>query len=131
MKDLLCDHFQDSVSEVLITQKSILDIISKFQESQARINRAVVKAATNCGCIEIDAKKQSIPEDATLHDLKGYMETHLKGALCEKCREVIEKELGTNLFYYAALCNHLDISMYDVLLKEYERITTLGVYNLY
>lgn len=131
MKDLLCDHFQDSVSELLVTQKSILDILTKLQESQFRVNRAVVKAATSCGCIQIEAKKQSVPEDTSLQDLKNFMDTHIKGTLCEKCREVIEKELGSSIFYSAALCNVLGISMYDVILKEYETMNTLGIYNMF
>lgn len=131
MKDLLCDHFQDSVSGLLATQKSILDILTKLQESQFRVNRAVVKSATSCGCIQIEAKKQHIPEDTSFQDLKNFMDTHIKGTLCEKCREVIEKELGSSMFYSAALCNVLGINMYDVILKEYETMNTLGIYNMF
>ncbi len=131
MKDLLYDHFQDSVGELLIRHKSILDVLTKFQESQSRVSRAVVKAVTSCGCIEIDSKKQNISEDVSLQELKNYMDTHLKGNLCSSCRDIIEKEMGNNLFYIAALCNVLDISMYDVLLKEYEKMNTLGIYNLF
>lgn len=131
MKDLLYDHFQDSVGELLVRHKSILDVLTKYQESQSRVNRAVVKAVTSCGCIEINSKKQSYDDKATLQDLKNYMDTHLKGSLCSNCRDVIEKELGNNLFYIAALCNVMDISMYDVFLKEYEKMHTLGIYNLF
>lgn len=131
MKDLLYDHFQDSVGELLIRHKSILDILTKYQESQSRVNRAVVKAVTSCGCIEINSKKQNFDDEVAYQDLKNYMATHLNGNLCPNCRDVIEKELGNNLFYIAALCNVLDISMYDVLLKEYEKMHTLGIYNLF
>lgn len=131
MKDLLYDHFQDSVGELLIRHKSILDILTKYQESQARVNRAVVKSVTSCGCIEINSKKQNFNDNVAYPDLKNYMDTHLSGNLCANCRDVIEKELGNNLFYVAALCNVLDISMYDVLLKEYEKMNTLGIYNLF
>jgi hypothetical protein len=131
MKDLLYDHFQDSVGELLIRHKSVLDILTKYQESQSRVNRAVVKAVTCCGCIEINSKKQNYGDEVSLQDLKNYMDTHLNGGLCANCREVIEKELGNNLFYVAALCNVLDISMYDVLLKEYEKMHTLGIYNFF
>lgn len=131
MKDLLYDHFQDGVGELLVRHKSILDVLTKFQESQSRVNRAVVKAVTTCGCIEINSKKQKYSDETSLQDLKNYMDNHLSGKLCDNCRDVIEKELGNNLFYVAALCNLLDISMYDVLLKEYEKINTLGIYNMY
>lgn len=131
MKDLLYDHFQDCVGELLIRHKSILDVLTKQQESQTRVSRAVVKAVTSCGCLEINAKKQDCSEEGCLQDLKNYMDTHVKGNLCDNCRDVIEKELGNNLFYTAALCNILDVSLYDVLLKEYEKLNTLGIYNLY
>lgn len=130
MKDLLYDHFQDSVDELLIRHKSILDVLTKFQESQSRVNRAVVKAVTSCGCIEINSKKQNFSSEISLQELKDFLDTHLKGGLCENCRDVIEKELGNNMFYMAALCNLLDINMYDVLIKEYEKIKTLGVFNM-
>ena len=130
MKDLLYNHFQDSVDELLIRHKSILDVLTKFQESQTRVNRAVVKAVTSCGCIEINSKKQSYSPEVSIQELKDFMDTHLKGNICSNCRDIIEKELGNNLFYMAALCNLVDVSMYDVLLKEYEKIKTLGIYNM-
>jgi len=33
MKDLICDEFQNTVSELLIRHHSILDVLSKFQEA--------------------------------------------------------------------------------------------------
>ncbi|MCL5047126.1 MAG: DUF1573 domain-containing protein, partial [Actinobacteria bacterium] len=33
------------------------------------------------------------------------------------------------LFYVAALCNVLDLNLYDTLLKEQKRMDTLGVYR--
>lgn len=131
MKDLLCDHFQDSVAELLIAGTSVLDIMTKLQESQNRINRAVIKAVTTCGCIEIQAKKHEIPPDTSLQELRKYADTHISGQLCSKCREVIEKEIGNNMFYNASLCNALNINMYDAILKEYEKMTTLGIYNMF
>ncbi len=130
MKELLFEHFQDSVDELLIRHKSILDVLSKFQESQTRVNRAVVKAVTTCGCIEVHSKKQNFSGEISLQELKSFLDTHLKGGLCENCKDVIEKELGNNMFYMAALCNLLDINMYDVMIKEDEKIKTLGVFNM-
>ena len=130
MKDLLYNDFQDSVDELLMRHRSILDVLTKYQESQTRVNRAIVKAVTSCGCIEINSKKQVYSNEISLQELKDFMDTHLKGNICSNCRDVIEKELGNNLFYMAALCNLVDISMYDVMLKEYEKIKTLGVFNM-
>ena len=131
MKDLICNDFQKSVSELLIRHKSILDIMTKLEEAQVRVNRAVAKSVTTCGCIEVNASKQCIPHDATIEDLKYCMETHIEGVLCENCKDIIEKEMGNTLFYLTSLCNVLDINLHDVLLKEYEKINTLGIYNLF
>ncbi len=126
-----CDDFQKNVSELLIRHKSILDILSKISEAQTRINRAVTKSVTTCGCIRVNAKRQCIPLDATIADLKECMNTHLEGKLCENCKDVIEKEIGNTLFYITSLCNVLDISLQEVLSKEIEKINTLGIYNMF
>lgn len=131
MKDVIFDDYQNLVQESLLRHKSILDISTKLQDSQARINRALAKSVTNCGCLQIEAKKQHIPtEEDDIESLKKCLETHLKGKICDNCREVLEREIGNNLFYLTSLCNVLDISLYDVLLKEYDRINTLGKYTL-
>ena len=133
MKDCIFDNFQNSVDESLLRHRSILDIITKLQESEARVNRAVVKSITNCGCIKVEAKKQYAPDnidDLDLDTLSASLDTHLEGKLCENCRDVLERELGNNLFYTTSLCNLLDLNLYDVLLKEYDKINTLGKYNM-
>jgi len=129
MKDLIFDDFQNSAQKSLLRNKSILDIITKLQESEGKINRAVIKSVTNCGCIQIDAKKQKY-DDPDMEEIRKALNTHLKGKLCDNCRDVIEQEIGKNLFYLASLCNVLGINMFDVLLKEYNKIDTLGKYNL-
>lgn len=129
MKDLLCDQFQDSVGECLIRHRSVLDVLSKLQEADARIGRAVAKAVTSCGCVRVAAQRQQVPTDISLHELKRHMNTHLQGELCENCKEVLEAEVGNILFYLAALCNLFDLNMYDALLKEQKRLSALGVFN--
>ncbi|MGL5870295.1 DUF1573 domain-containing protein [Clostridium chrysemydis] len=127
MKDIIFDEFQNSVEDSLLRHKSILDILSKYNESSSRVNRAITKAVTNCGCIEIDAKKQCIPSDeTTLLEYKECLSNHLKGELCDNCREVIEQEMGNNLFYLTSLCNSLGLNLYDILLTENNKIETLG-----
>lgn len=128
--DKLCDDFQSKVSDVLIRHKSILDTISKLEESNARINRAVVKSTTSCGCIKINASKQEYKKE-TLEELKSHLKTHVDGKLCEICKEKIEEEIGNYMFYLAALCNTLDINLSDVIYKELKEIKTLGVYSMY
>ncbi|MDQ0149786.1 DUF1573 domain-containing protein [Eubacterium multiforme] len=130
MKDIIFDDFQNSVNDSLLRHKSILDTLSKYTESNARVNRAIIKAVTNCGCIKINACKQCLPKDNdSIDNLTDCFKTHIEGTLCDNCREVIEREMGNNIFYLTSLCNTLDINLYDVLLKENDKITTLGKFN--
>lgn len=131
MKDLLCDQFQNSVNEVLTRHKSILDILTKLQESSSRVNRAAIKSVTCCGCIKINASNQEVPDGIDYKDAKNYMDNHLSGELCEVCREKVVQEIGSNLFYIAALANSLDINLYDVLINECKKIEALGEFSLY
>lgn len=126
----MVDEFQYTVQELLVRNKSIIDSITKFQDSNARVNRAIVKAVTQCGCIRINAKKQDFFEDEDFEEIRKAMETHLEGKLCENCRDQIENEIGSNLFYLASICNTLDLNLYDIIIKEQERVKMLGQYNL-
>ena len=128
MKDIIFDDFQNSVNDSLLRHKSILDLITKYSESCSRVNRAIAKSVTNCGCLPINAKKHHLPDDS-IEDISELLDTHIKGDLCDNCREIIEREMGNNLFYLTSLCNDLDINLYDVLLKEHDRINTLGKFT--
>ncbi len=129
MKDLLWSEFQDSVERCLVRHRSILDVMTKLQESEARVNRALAKAVTTCGCVRISAARQRVPEGIPLQELQAHMETHLAGAICDNCRETLEVELGNHLFYVAGLCNLLDLNLYDLFLKERQRLSALGIYK--
>ncbi len=124
------DDFQNQVSELLIRHRSVLDVMSKVQESAARINRSLTKAITECGCVEVVAKKQSYDPSKSLQENQQHLDTHFSGPLCEHCRDVVTAELGKNLFYITALCNIADIKLTDVIQKESDRLNTLGVFNL-
>lgn len=130
MKDTHEIQFQETVSQFLIRHRSILDVQTKLAEATARVNRAVAKSVTTCGCISINADRQRFPSDVSLRDVRDLMATHLTGEMCEKCREVVESEVGATLFYLAALCSLLDLNLRDVLEKEYKRVNALGVFNL-
>jgi len=130
MKNFTINDFQDVVDDVLIRHRSVLDILTKLQESNGKVNRAVAKAATYCGCIKIHAEKQLVPQDASYSQMKEYMENHVEGDLCDICREKIEKEISSNLFYLAALCNVFNIEIEEMLEKHYEQLKTLGHYGL-
>lgn len=130
MKDVLVDDFQNTVSESLIRHKSIIDIMTKLSESNSRINRAVAKSVTNCGCINISAHKQRIPDDSSLDEIAKNLSYQTEGMLCSNCREVLEEEIGNNLYYLAALCNALGINLFDVIIKENDKIQTLGKFSM-
>ncbi len=131
MKDLIYDEFQNAVQDITIRHSTLLDIITKLNQGASDTNRAVVKSITNCGCISLNTKKTDMPENITLDEMKNYKHDHIDGQLCKDCRDAIEEELGNTFFYIAALCNKLDLNIYDILLKEYSTITTLGKFNLY
>ncbi|OZB90215.1 DUF1573 domain-containing protein [Paenibacillus sp. XY044] len=122
--------FQDQVSELLLRHRSLLDVLSKNGQSSASVNRSVAKAITDCGCIELHATKQTFAPGLDLEEAKETVRTHVHGELCENCREVISTELGRNLFYMSALCNLLDINMDEVVRKESQKCSTLGLFNM-
>jgi len=128
--DLTYASFQQAVSECLVRHRSVLDVISKFQETGARVNRAVAKAVTSCGCVQVEASRQNIPANISYWEMKEHMATHVKGDMCEHCREVLEQEIGRNLFYLAALCDIFGLQLDQLVEDERKRITTLGVFNL-
>lgn len=115
MNDMIFDNYQNLVNECLIRHNNILDILTKFSETNSRINRAVVKSINNCGCIKIDSS-------TTINTSSCKP--------CDICRNTIEKELGNNLFYLASMCNLLDINLYDVLINEYNKMNMLGKFNI-
>ncbi|MGM1049701.1 hypothetical protein SAMN05661091_0455 [Paenibacillus uliginis N3/975] len=122
--------FQDQVSELLLRHRSLLDVLSKNGQSNASVNRAVTKAITECGCIELHATKQTFDMGADLEQAKELAGTHVDGHLCENCREAISSELGRNLFYMSAMANLLDIQLDEVVVKESQKCSTLGLFNL-
>lgn len=130
LKGMVVDEFQNTVSDLLVRNKSILDLITKYQDSNARVNRAIVKSVTQCGCIKVSAKKQVFPDDGTFEETRSVMKTHMEGKLCDDCRDLIEKDIGRNLFYLASICNTLDLNLYDILIKELDRLKMLGKFNL-
>lgn len=130
INDILMEDFQNVVSELLVRNRSILDVLSKVQTSCGRLNRAVVKAVTHCGCVQIDGRKQAFPDEVSISNISGLVSTQLKGSLCPDCHQTVEKEIGGLLFYLAALSNTLGISLYDAILNEKDTLDTLGSYSL-
>jgi hypothetical protein len=95
------------------------------------VNRAVAKSVTDCGCVSVQAEKRDIPEHVdSIKEMRDYVDNHLRGKLCPNCEDKIMDEMGRLFFYTASLCNAIDISLYDVLIKEYKKASLLGIYNL-
>jgi hypothetical protein len=110
--------------------QSVLDIMSKCQESASRVNRAVTKSITSCGCLSVHTHKIPIPETADLSQLKQYYSRQLEGRMCPHCAENFEIEMGKALFYFTALCTALDVSLDDIMAKEKNKVEMLGKFNL-
>lgn len=124
------NHFQAQVSDLLLRHRSILDIMSKIDQTSAAVNRSVTKAVTDCGCISIHASKQPFDQVASIEHVNESISNHVSGELCEQCHEYVQAQLGRNLFYLTALCSQLDIDLQEVLNKETSRCATLGLFNL-
>lgn len=129
-KDNLIKEFQNTTKNHLVRHRSILDVLSKLQQASAELNRAITKTATACGCVEINAHRPEIPGQASLLELSDYMKSHVVGDICQDCREAVEEEMGTVLFYISGLCFLLDLDLEEVLIKEKNRIETLGMFSL-
>ena len=124
------NDFTQKVEEVLIRHKSILDIMSKLQETDARTNRAIAKAVTECGCISINASKQQLSTEVDYSELSKFSSSHLQGELCPRCKEQLMHEIGDHLFYVSALCNTLGLDPSEILGKKHDEIITLGKFSL-
>lgn len=130
IKDTLVDQFQDTVGDLLVRHRSVLDVLTKLGEAESHVSRAIAKSVTGCGCIEVRANRQQFPEDSSYQELKSSSQTHVVGQLCERDKEILEDEIGQVLFYLAALAEELDVNLYDVLLKKFKEAKTLGRFYL-
>jgi hypothetical protein len=130
MAELSEGTFQRTVDEYLIRHRSVLDVESKLTEAVARVNRAIAKAVTTCGCVSIHAGRQRFPADQSLAGLRELMQSHLEGTLCARCREAVETEIGMTLFYLAAICSLFGLDLDAIQQKEHARVATLGVFHL-
>lgn len=125
----ICEKLQDEIPNVLARNKSILDVSSKLDEYNARTNRAVAKSVTRCGCISIHASKQELGSDS-LQDMLKNAKSHIEGELCESCKDVLDVEIGSYIFYLTSLCEILGLDLHSIIEKEYDRIKTLGIYSM-
>jgi len=130
MHDKCCLDFQTAVDQYLIRHRSALDVMTKYQESSARVNRAFAKAVTECGCIGVNAQRQRVPADVQYSETRRFMSSHISGEPCQSCKEVLANELGHSLFYLAALCNLSGLELNQIMKDELQKIKTLGAFHL-
>lgn len=130
MSEIVLKDFQKQVSQLVLRHRSLLDILSKYHQANSNVHRSVTKSITECGCIEVHAKKQNYSADMTKEQAMQQLESHVNGEPCEACLEAIGAELGRSLFYTAALCNVLDIELDEVVDKESTKCSTLGFFNM-
>lgn len=123
-------EFQKLVSDLLLRHRSLLDILSKCDQSNASVHRSVIKSITECGCIQVKGEKQPYSQDMTVEQAQALMQTHLSGNLCDQCNEIVSEELGKSLFYLSALCNVLDIDLDKVIEDEAKKCNTLGIFKM-
>ncbi len=123
------EDFQKKVALLIARNNNLLDILTKYQDSCAKVCRTAVKSATGCGCIKIEAEKalfnMNEMQNSSPKELSGVI-----GSLCTDCRDRLESEIGESLFYLAAVCNALGMSMKDIMKKEISNVEILGKYSL-
>ncbi len=117
------EHLQRSIQKYYRRNKGILDTMSKLQISVAKTERNIIRAATQCGCVEIFTKKQP-------PDFNGEAESMLKGSLCADCQEKTEQNMGDALFYLVCLAVLTGTSMENLLENQIRQLDWLGKFNL-
>ena len=120
----MLEEFQYLAEEQIRRNSSLLDLMTKLEGTNGKINRVLSKAVTHCGCICVS------PTTHTSQEKTVKERAQMQGNLCDSCREELERVLGEHLFYLAGLLNPLDLSFYDVLLGEMNRQRMLGKYSL-
>lgn len=124
MDSFILEEFQYLTEEQLKRNSSLLDLMTKNEVTGGKVNRALSKAITHCGCIRLSAGRHGRGE-TTLKE-----RAQITGNLCDTCREELERMIGEHLFYLTGILNPLNLSLYDIVLTELKRQKMLGKYNL-
>lgn len=132
-KNTITNEFQDTVREYEYFHKNILEQLVKFQELSAKLNKNIIRACSTCGCIEINANKFDFSNNArelSFEAIRLLEDHHIKGNLCEDCKDLIEKHMGSCLYYLTYMCNSLNLDFNDIFIKEMDKINLLGRFNI-
>lgn len=123
------EDFQNKVALLIARNNNLLDILTKYQDSCAKSCRTAIKSATGCGCIKICAEKTPFDINA-IKNLSPKELSGTEGTLCPDCKDRLESEIGESLFYLAAICNALEMSMKNIMKREINNVEILGKYSL-
>ncbi|MBS7262781.1 MAG: DUF1573 domain-containing protein [Eubacteriales bacterium] len=123
-------EFRRTVNGSLAFNKGILDCLTKYQTATAALARVIVKASSLCGCIHIAADQQHLSPGSGLDDLSELMKTHITGDLCRRCRENVEREIATSLYYLTAIANAFGTDIGQLMESETRRGEMLGKYYI-
>lgn len=130
IQDIITDELQYMVEEYESMNTSMIDQMTKLSDYCSKLNRSISKASTQCGCISITANKQNYETSHGTSMSPRPLDKNCIGDLCPDCKELIEKHMGSTLYYMAALCNTLELNLYDVILKELDKVDLLRKYNI-
>lgn len=122
-------ELQKRAEEYLILNPAALQILLQMQKTCLTLHQTVLAAANTCGCITLGTEKL-LPPDAGWQQLKDHPTGDSFGSICPTCRARIRDQLGSLLFYAAALANTLELDLDEVTLQEVSRLDLLGYFML-
>ena len=133
IQDIATDTLQFSIEEYQCLNKSILEQMAKLNEYANNLNKSIIKSCIQCGCLKIQTEKScyesTYDKDITTNST-FINDNNCIGTPCKDCAEQFEKNIGGCLYYLASLCNTLDLNLYDIILKELDKINILRKYNI-
>lgn len=119
IQDIITDELQYYINEYQSLNVNTLEQMTKLTDYTSKLNYSIIKSCTRCRCIQIDTSNH------LADNTHGCI-----GKLCPECIEKIEKNMGGCIYYLASLCNTFDLNLYDILIKELNKLTLLGKYHI-
>lgn len=117
---------QQKAGEYLIADPGALQILLLIQLNACHLHQCVLNAANGCGCVSLSCAPVTPPADwdCTVKIASGDN----LGKLCPNCRAAICDRLGALLFYIAALCSSMNLTLPDICESEIEKLDLLGYF---
>lgn len=122
-------ELQKRAGEYLILNPSALQILLQLEKTALSLHQTVLASANSCGCITLGTARPEPPitDWRELKDRDTGDEMH---NICTTCRARIFEQLGTLLFYAAALANTLEADLDTITRQEVSRLDLLGYFML-